>query len=94
MEPEFYDAQYNLGVLYYNKAVKIYEEASKITDNTEFEKVSAQGNEVLLQAVPYMERASQLDPNDKFSLETLKTIYYRMKMTDKYNEVVSKLNNM
>jgi tetratricopeptide (TPR) repeat protein len=94
MEPEFYDAQYNLGVLYYNKAVKIYEEASKITDNTEFEKASAQGNEVLLQAVPYMERASQLDPKDKFSLETLKTIFYRMKMTDKYNEVVSKLNNM
>ena len=36
MNPEYFDAHYNLGVLYYNKAVKIYEEASKISDNTEY----------------------------------------------------------
>ena len=94
MNADFYDAQYNLGVLYYNKAVKIFEEASKITDNTEYEKVSAQGNEVLMQSIPFMEKASQLDPKDRSSLETLKTIFYRLKMTDKYQEVVDKLNSL
>ena len=39
MNPEFFDANYNLGVLYFNKAVKIYEDASRISDNTEFEKM-------------------------------------------------------
>ena len=91
IDPEYFDALYNLGVLYFNKAVKIYEEASKITDNTAYENAKKQGDDVLLQAVPYMEKAHEVDSKDKASLETLKTIFYRLKMDDKYNEVVQEL---
>ena len=96
MNPEFYDASYNLGVLYFNKAVKIYEEASKITDNVQFEKTQLLGDEMLKVAAPFMEKAYELQTTDKSSLETLKTIYYRLKtnnpeMDAKYQEVVKKL---
>lgn len=94
MNPKFFDAAYNLGVLYFNKAVKIYEDASKISDNTEFEKVQKQGDEMLMNAVPYMEKAHELDVNDRSSLETLKTIFYRLKMDDKYQEVVKQINSL
>lgn len=91
MNPKFFDAAYNLGVLYFNHAVKIYEDASKISDNTEFEKKQKQGDDMLMNAVPYMEKAHELDATDRSSLETLKTIFYRLKMDDKYNEVVQEL---
>lgn len=94
MNPKFFDASYNLGVLYFNKAVKIYEDASKISDNTEFEKVQKQADAMLLNAVPYMEKAHELDSTDRSSLETLKTIFYRLKMDDKYQEVVKQINSL
>lgn len=92
MDPNFFDANFNLAVLYFNKAVKIYEDASKISDNTEYEKIKTEGDNMLLKSVPYMEKAHEIDPKDRASLETLKTIFYRLKMTDKYQKVVDELN--
>lgn len=101
LKPDYYDAYYNLGVLYYNEAVKIYEEAAKISDNTEFEKKQAEGDEELKQAIPYMEKVTEMEAatqNDfdtkRMALETLRTIYYRLKMEDKRQEVINKLNAM
>lgn len=94
MSPDFYDASYNLGVLYYNQAVKVYEEASKTPDNALAQKLEAEGDAMLEKSIPYMERASQIDPDDTYSLQNLRNIYYRLEMTDKYNEVVQKLQNM
>ncbi len=91
IDPNYFDASYNLGVLYFNKAVKIYEEASKQSDNAAYEKAKKEGDDILLQAVPYMQKAHEIDPTDRASLETLKTIFYRLKMDDRYNEVVEKL---
>lgn len=94
MKPDFYDAYYNLGVIYFNRAVKIYEEASKISDNTEFEKMQTQGDDMLKASIPYMQKASQINPEDRYSLETLRTIYYRLKMNQEYDEVVKRLNEI
>jgi tetratricopeptide (TPR) repeat protein len=101
MNPDYYDAQYNLGVLYYNVAVKIYEEASNIADNATFEKKQAEGDEALKVAIPYMEKVATMEPKnqDQFNtkrsaLETLRTIYYRLKQEDKRQEVINKINAM
>jgi tetratricopeptide (TPR) repeat protein len=101
MNPDYYDAYYNLGVLYYNEAVKIYEDASNISDNAAFEKKQAEGDEALKVAIPYMEKVAAMDAKDQNSfdtkrsaLETLKTIYYRLKMEDKRQEVINKLNSL
>jgi tetratricopeptide (TPR) repeat protein len=94
MDPNFFDANFNLAVLYFNKAVKIYEDASKVADNTEYEKIKTEGDNMLLKSVPYMEKAHEINPTDRASLETLKTIFYRLKMTDKYQVVVDQLNSL
>lgn len=94
MDPEYFNAAYNLGVLYYNEAVKVYEQASLTTDNAEFQKLDLQGDEILKKAVPFMERASQIDPSDTYVLENLRNVYYRLDMTDEYNEVVKKLQEL
>ncbi len=95
--PDYFNANYNLGVLHYNKAVKIYEDASKIMDNIAFEKKQKEGDEALKKVIPYMEKASASvgDPNDKKSaLETLKTVYYRLKMEAERESVVKRLNEI
>jgi tetratricopeptide (TPR) repeat protein len=92
MDPNFFDANFNLAVLYFNKAVKIFEDASKVSDNAAYEKAKVEGDSMLLKAVPYMEKSHEIDPKDRASLETLKTIFYRLKMDDKYQQVVKELN--
>jgi tetratricopeptide (TPR) repeat protein len=59
--PDYNNAYYNLGVLYYNRAVKMYEDASRISDNSEFEILQKQGDEVLKSCIPYMEKTSQIE---------------------------------
>ena len=51
-------------------------------------------DEELALSIPYMEKAHELDPKDINSLQTLKTIYYRLQMMDKFNEVKEKLDSL
>lgn len=99
--PEYYFAHFNLGVMYYNRAVKIYEEASRISDQKKFEARQAEGDEAVKLAIPYMEAVGNIEANTpsdydtkKSALETLRTIYYRLKMEDKRQAVIDKLNSL
>jgi len=94
MDPDLYDAAYNLGVLYYNEAVRLYEEASNTTDNAAAQQLNDDGNDLLRLAIPFMRRASEIDPTDVYSLESLQRIYYRLQMNEEYQEVVNKLESL
>ena len=39
-----------------------------------------------------MEKALDLKPDDVYALRSLKELYYRLKMTDKYNAAKAKLD--
>jgi tetratricopeptide (TPR) repeat protein len=94
IDPRFFNAYYNLGVLHYNKAVKMYEEMVNISDNQEYEKAKIVADDMFKAAIPYMEKAHEIDPTDKSSLETLRTLYLRLQMTEKYEEVNNLLKSM
>lgn len=94
IDPTLFNAYYNLGVLFYNKAANMYEEAQDIKDNTEYAKAMEEANEVLAKAIPYMEEAKELNPDEISVLETLKTIYYRLKMEEKLAEVTAEIEEM
>ncbi len=91
LDDEYFNAYYNLGVMYYNKAVVLYEEANKILDNKEYEKAKAIADAELLKSVPYMEQAHIINPDDLDTLRTLKTLYYRLKLDEKYANIMEKL---
>jgi tetratricopeptide (TPR) repeat protein len=105
LDSSYFNAYYNLGVMHYNAAVKLYTEADKIMVQKDYDIAKAKGDEVLAQSIPYMEKANQMaesnttwpasikQENVSATLETLKTLYYRMKMTDKYDAVMKKLGN-
>lgn len=94
IDPNYYDAIFNFGVLYYTQAKKLSDEAAFEKDPAEAAKKDEIATMELAKCVPYLEKALELQPNDKNLLETLQPIYYRLKMMDKYEKVKEQLKNM
>lgn len=91
IDPNYLDANYNLGALHYNRAADIANEANNEQDQKKYETLKAKSDDEFKKALPYMEKAHQLDPKDMNVISTLKTIYYKLQMTDKYEEMKKKL---
>ena len=50
-------------------------------------------DEELKKAVPVMEKAHQIMPKDEATMQTLKTLYYRLKMDDKLKQIKIELGD-
>ena len=92
-DPEFFNAHYNLGALYYNEGVQQIEVANSIptSENERYAEELGKADKWFEKALPYMEKCHELQPEDNMSMESLKNLYYRLKMMDKYNEMLEKL---
>ncbi|MBS2097533.1 tetratricopeptide repeat protein [Carboxylicivirga linearis] len=91
LDPENFNALYNLGVVYYNKGVEQQNVANDKTTTKEYEAALKIANEHWEKALPYMEKALEVQPGEGAVLETLKGLYYRFEKMDKYNEVNEQL---
>ncbi|MEE4197354.1 MAG: tetratricopeptide repeat protein [Bacteroidales bacterium] len=91
IDPTFFDAYYNLGVLYFNEGVALTEEANKITDNKKYLEAKEKADAEFEKSLPYIEKAHELQPNDMGIMSTLRTLYYRLKMNDKYEAISEKM---
>ncbi len=94
LNPEYFDALYNLGVIYFNKGVEQMNLANDKTDFKEFEQEKTKADILFKKSLPYMEKANELKPGESGVLESLKGLYYRFEMNDKYNEVKNKLDSI
>ncbi len=96
VDPNYFDALFNLGAIYYNKGGEVINEANKlpISETAKYEKMLADGNNYLNLALPYLEQCETLQPQDKATLVSLKEIYTRLNLTEKLMTVNNKLNNM
>ena len=65
-----------------------------ISDNKAYKKALEEMNEVFRQSLPFFEKAHELNPEDRTYIQTLKGLYYRFNMEDKYNEMNAKLQNL
>jgi tetratricopeptide (TPR) repeat protein len=93
IDPNYYEAYYNIGVDYFNKAAKMYEDAAKIDvkNQKEYETAQEAADTELAKSIPYMEKAHELKPTDDGTMKTLRTIYIRLKMTDKKEAIDKEL---
>ncbi len=92
IKPDVYDTQYGLGAAYINKAADMFVKANEIMDVKKYSEAIDQANLIYTKALPSMEKALQLKPDDVYSMNSLKELYYRLKMTDKYNAIKAKLD--
>lgn len=90
---DFFNAYYNLGAVYYNRGVQQIEIANAVPtgESKKYQAELNKADEWFKEALVYMERCEELNPNDNFTLESLKNIYYRLKYMDKYNKILEKL---
>lgn len=93
IKPDYFDAIYNLGALYFNQGVKINDAAQTIADNAKYAAEIKKADEKFNIALPYLEKALEIQPNDKNTLLSLKQLYARTGQTDKYKQVNDKLKN-
>lgn len=104
MKPEYFDAYFNLGVVYYYYGQDLFKQASEPDkSDEEYKSLMELGNTQLKNAIEPMEKCVEMleakeSPNAEESetlksvYETLRSIYYRFEMKEKYDAVDAKLN--
>jgi len=92
--PDYFDSNYNLGAHHFNRGVNKVNECNEIMDNAEYEKCKKEADAIFEIALPYMEKAYEIDSTDVSTIETLKLLYYRMGEMEKHAEMDKKLEEL
>lgn len=97
ISPEDFSATYSLGALYYNKAASVSAEVNKLADDyskegtAKYEAAKEKMNGLFVEALPYFQKAENLEPADKNTLIALKEIHARQNNFEKSNEYKAKI---
>ncbi len=92
LKPDYYDAIYSLGAMYYNKGVDVLKKADKVEDNKKYEKMKNEAMDLFKKALPHLEKAHEMKPDDLNPMISLKAIYYRLGQLDKYEKIKKELD--
>ena len=92
IDPEYFDAVYNLGAFYFNEGVEMNNAANEIEDNEAYKAKRAEAKAEFKNGLPHLEKAHQLDPTDTGAMASLQQLYALLEMTDKYQEMKAKLD--
>ena len=92
IDPTYADAVIGLGRIYYNQAVEIQSEANALNDQKKFDELNKKAKELFTKALPYFEKAVELQPDNSEYLMALRGIYYNLGMDAKVAEIEKKMN--
>ncbi|MFT4661014.1 MAG: tetratricopeptide (TPR) repeat protein [Patiriisocius sp.] len=89
LNPDYFEANYNLGASYYNEAAAIIKDVNQmsLSQSKEMAVGTEKANGLFNMAMPFLEKAHELDAEDASTVQSLKEIYVRLKMTDKYKSL-------
>jgi tetratricopeptide (TPR) repeat protein len=91
IKPDFFDALYSAGALYYNQAVSINDVMNKLgydqASQKKYNILEVERDKMFSRALPYFERAYAVDASDKDTKSALREIYTRLKMDDKLSNI-------
>lgn len=97
IDPSYFDANFNLAAFYYNRAAEILQRANDM-DLKEYQKrgkeIEDEAKSYFERALPYLEKSKELKPDDEKVLGTLQTVYTRLGMDDKAEEIQSQMSGM
>ncbi len=94
IDPEHFEANFNLAVIYYNRGANEFKKANNLSLNEyqqKGEEIEDRGRVQFRISLPYWEKAAELQPDDLATLENLQAVYVRLKMMDKANDVSAKM---
>lgn len=91
MKPDYFDAYYNLGAMYFNEAAEMANKANDLKSNTEYAKAKEKYDLKFKEAAPFLEKAHELNPEDSNTMASLKQLYARTGENDKYEKIKTKM---
>jgi tetratricopeptide (TPR) repeat protein len=89
-----YDLYYNLGVLYFNPGVDVYNIWANTSDEKQLAVLEKKYMDYFEKALPYIEEAHNLKPNEKTTMQVLLNIYLRKKDNEKAKKINEEIKNL
>jgi len=96
INPNYFEPFFNLGIMYNNVAAEILLKANNLPNDAtaEYDKLKLEADSYLTKALPYLEKALEINPTDMDTMMALKQIYVRLKQTDKAKAINEKISNL
>lgn len=91
LDPDYFDPTYNLGALYFNTAVEYLDEIQEIKDVKKYNEEKKVADQYFEDALPYLERAHELNPEDRATMASLVELYARTNASEKWEKMRAKL---
>lgn len=91
-KPDYFEANYNLGALYFNQAAEQAQNINNVKDAKEYQAAKQRLDGAFALAQPYLEKALELSPNDRDTLISLKQLYASQNSMEKYYKVKDRLD--
>ncbi len=89
IKPDFMNAVFNNGIIYFNYGVEVIRQIQELppSANVEYNRGKQKADSLFRIALPLLERALELSPEDMPTIYTLRQIYTRLDMMDKAIEM-------
>lgn len=91
IKPDYYDAYYNLGAYIFNEGKLLQDKANEEKDMKKYEVGKKQADDKFQEALPYLEKAVDLRPDDMEIANILLQLYGRLSMSDKFDALKLKI---
>jgi len=96
LDPDFFDAVFNLAAHYVTRGVAIRAEASDVPINQQarYDELTELGNQMFRNAIPMLERANEMQPNNIPVMTTLRDIYVHLRMMDRAAQITAEIERL
>jgi len=96
LDPQNHSAYNNLGAMYYNQGIQINKEMMdnpKLSEK-QFNEMQEKRNELYKKALPYFEKAYEIEPDDLSIMQALKEVYAKLEMYEKSKQIKDHMERM
>ncbi|MBZ9786659.1 tetratricopeptide repeat protein [Psychroflexus sp. CAK57W] len=98
LNPEMVNAYINLAAITLSEERDIVEQMNKLgnsrADNKKYQELNERKKQFYIDALPYLEKATELDPTNLDALQTKLNIYYQLGKNEKAKELKNKIDSI
>ncbi len=96
IDPNYFDALYNLGAMHYNVAVEVFNKTNDLpmSKQKEYDAGKLKYTASFNKSLPFLEKALELQPNDSNTLLSLKEVYAKTGNLTKSGEMKKRIEGL
>ncbi len=93
IDAKYFDAIYQVGAIYYNRAVRMYKQRAglKMDENAKYKELTESINTMYTKAWESFKKAEQVRSNDELLITAMKELYARTNQTEHYTAMKERL---